>query len=55
MQGEHTDAVITGITDEEIAGADANAMWLVQLSWPLPLPAETRDSLETALARIEAF
>ena len=28
MQGEHTHAVIAGIADEEVAGADADAMRL---------------------------
>src|SRR5262249_55517536 len=52
VQGEDAQAVIAGIADEEIAGTDADAMRLAELSWPLAYTTEARDSLKTTLADI---
>ena len=55
VQRKDAHSMITGVADEEIAGADADAMRLASTVSAPALAAETGNSLETAFARIEAF
>jgi len=55
MQSKHAHPMISGITNKQVAGANANAIRFAQLTRPATSTSKTGNDLKGTTTRIEAF